>query len=668
MMEWLIKLCHPHLLYSEGSFTLKFAAASVLNVVLCFVLLGLTASEYLCPNVAKLADSSGHGAGTLMAVLLAWCNCSPDLFSNFMSWTSSKTSSNGVALSIGEVIGACGIILCVVEGSIFIIMSSIGIKLSKGQKMNVLRDLAFTLAAIILLMYVCIQGKVSVMNCLTMMAVYVSYLVIKFKWRIGEDQERSIDNGAIESGNQRLDETNLPNRIKPSLISAMEINNILSMLQNSRSSTARSQQELISLGEENDNFGLFDEMRPSTEPVGYSDGAADVQEAPRSSPAAFAPYYDDPREDHLGDRDRLWEMSSTRKTGKLTNLRKGFIELFVPHLLNFREKSPINGILSVITAPFAIMLRLACPQPTNITEIDDITGKYMASNTDLTLLFVQSVFCPLFSFTVVYCIKSTSPSFIVWIMPLGISAFLVVLTLMFYKSLLSFNRFSLLYPSWNTDSNSDNFGDERRMVEKLGNAITTLFLSIGIINAILCISLIANSLIELLEIYQEITKISQAILGLTLFAWGNSIGDLISNIAMCRLYRKMPQAVGQDMVRIATKFFLVSCTSCIGGVLLNSMGGIGLSGLISMIFVHKSSSSWIILRSVDLNDGKNSNNYKLIISCIAIILQTIVLAIFFGPFDRIHNFCKGRMRVIGLSMGSIWVLATVCSVLLELLQ
>ncbi|QLQ78597.1 hypothetical protein HG537_0A08440 [Torulaspora globosa] len=666
MIEWAIKLSHPHLLYHETTLSLGFGLASTFHVILCFVLLGLTASEYLCPNVAKLAEITGHGNGALMAVLLAWCNCSPDLFSNFMSWTSTSTPSSGVALSIGEVLGACGIILCVVEGSIFVIMSSAELELSRGQKLNVLRDLAFTFVAILLLLYVSIRQKISVLNCLVMMAIYVSYLFVKFRWRICDVQETEIDNVDENYRGHELDRTNLPSRIKPSLISAMEINDILSLLQSSRTVSNESQGELITLNAEDNVFSILEEVRPSTEPLRQPD-LNEFQELPRSSPATFGPYFDNP-EQHGQDEEMLMEIPSVKRRRGIQKWNKLLVKLFVPHLLNFRQKSAIDAILSVCTAPFATLLRLACPQTTTILEVDNTTGKYTATNVDITLLFAQSIFCPIFSFAVVSCMMARGLSFMLWILSFLIAGCLFFLALMFYRSLLSFNRFSLLQPSWNVASDSDELGDERRMVEKLGNAISVIFLSFGIINATLCISLIANSLIELLEIYQRITGISQAILGLTLFAWGNSVGDLISNIAMCRLYRKKPLAVGQNVAKIATKFFLISCTSCIGGVLLTSMGGIGLSGLISMTFVHQSSNKWLYLRAVDLHDGEGSHNYKLIVSCTAIILQTILLAGFFGASGRLHYYVKDKMRIAGLCMCSIWAIATTCNVLLEILQ
>ncbi|KAG0673075.1 hypothetical protein C6P41_003102, partial [Kluyveromyces marxianus] len=107
--------------------------------------------------------------------------------------------------------------------------------------------------------------------------------------------------------------------------------------------------------------------------------------------------------------------------------------------------------------------------------------------------------------------------------------------------------------------------------------------SIGIINSILCISLLANILIEIIELYQKLTGISKSLLGMTLFAWGNSISDLMSNLAMSQLYQKLPTPESQKSA-IATRFLSISLSACIGGVLLNTTIGIGLSSLIAMIF------------------------------------------------------------------------------------
>lgn len=669
-MEWAFKLAHPKLLYTAASISWSFILTSLLHVILCFVLLGISASEYLCPNVAKLADFNGHGTGTLMAVLLSWCNSSPDLFSNLMSWTSTGTaaseSSNAVALSIGEVLGACGIILCIVEGSVFIIMSSTPLNFTYNQRRNVLRDLAFALAAVLLMWYVCIKNTVTALNCLLMITVYVAYLVAKFAFKLSGDQGGIDEENPFDSPNQPLaaDGNSLSNRIKPSLISAMDFSNLLSMLESSKDVSNDDEAELMTLHNENVNLDFVQSNRPYTEP---SKGTMPVElpPLPQSSPTVFGPYFDDPEQQH---ESRLQQpLRAIRRRGKLKKLRNGVLQLFVPHLLNFSQKSVVDAILSIITVPFVIILRLSCPQPTDILDYDEIKGRYSLPTVDIVLLVVQSVICPLISFFTLSCIMGTNLSFLYWILAVFLSTCLLTLTLAFYKTLLSFNKFSLIEPLSELRFESEELSEERRVLERLGNIMIMIYLSVGITNAILWISLIANSLIEMLEIYQNITNISQAILGLTVFAWGNSISDLISNIAMCRLYRKMPQSERENIQSVATKFFMISCTSCLGGVLLNSMGGIGISGLISMIFVHKTSNEWWFLRSVQLYGKDSSSDYKFIVSCIALVLQIFLLAVVFGSPEPIHDWCKNKMKTIGLAMCCLWGVATLCNVLLETL-
>lgn len=662
MMGWVAKLAHPALLFPDASLSVGFLVASILHVVLCFVLLGITASEYLCPNVAKVADFNNHGTGTLMAVLLAWCNSSPDLFSNFMSWTSTA-SSNGAALSIGEVLGACGIILCIVEGSIFMIMSSASLDITYQQRINVLRDLAFTLVAILFMFYVCICNRVTTIDCVLMIAIYISYLAVKFLWKPSGTQETGAleENEAFPRGS--LEIATFPHIIKPSLISAMDYNNLLSMLESSRGETQEFQEELVTIDERGEPPPFVAHVRPSTEPYKKSN-SIEVQTLPQTSPASFAPYHDNPYEQPVEPEVLLNQASRIRKKSRMKRLKKGLLQLFVPHLMNFSQKSAIDGILSIATVPFVIFLRLSCPQPMGILDFDDETGKYVISKVDVVLLFAQSLISPLIPFALLSWLLAHSISWVFWVVSFSLSAVLLSLTVAFYRTLFSFNKFSLTESS--LDPESPELSDERRAIEKLGNIIIVTYLSIGIVNSILCISLIANSVIEMLEIYQRITKASQAILGLTVFALGNSISDLISNIAMCRLYQKMPSDNNRDMSKVATKFFIISCTSCIGGVLLNSMGGIGLSALVSMVFFRKSSSKWAVLRYVKLHDQDNSQDYKFIVSCTAIIIQIIILGVFFGSPPTIHHWCKKRMKELGLLMCLIWGIATVFNVLSEL--
>ena len=58
---------------------------------------------------------------------------------------------------------------------------------------------------------------------------------------------------------------------------------------------------------------------------------------------------------------------------------------------------------------------------------------------------------------------------------------------------------------------------------------------IGFFVAIAWIYVIANEIVSILKSFGVYLGLSDAILGLTVLAWGNSIGDLVADVAICKL-------------------------------------------------------------------------------------------------------------------------------------
>lgn len=85
---------------------------------------------------------------------------------------------------------------------------------------------------------------------------------------------------------------------------------------------------------------------------------------------------------------------------------------------------------------------------------------------------------------------------------------------------------------------------------------------LGFIVAIAWISTIANEVVGVLKAFGVILGISDAILGLTIFAVGNSLGDLVADITVARL-----------------GYPVMALSACFGGPMLNILLGIGVSGL-----------------------------------------------------------------------------------------
>uniref|UniRef100_U3J378 Sodium/calcium exchanger membrane region domain-containing protein n=3 Tax=Anas TaxID=8835 RepID=U3J378_ANAPP len=92
-----------------------------------------------------------------------------------------------------------------------------------------------------------------------------------------------------------------------------------------------------------------------------------------------------------------------------------------------------------------------------------------------------------------------------------------------------------------------------------------VFAFLGFLASAMWINAAATELVNILRTLGIIFQLSNTVLGLTLLAWGNSIGDTFSDLTMAR----------QGYPRMAF-------SACFGGIIFNILVGVGLGCLLQM--------------------------------------------------------------------------------------
>lgn len=134
------------------------------------------------------------------------------------------------------------------------------------------------------------------------------------------------------------------------------------------------------------------------------------------------------------------------------------------------------------------------------------------------------------------------------------------------------------------------------------------WLTISFVSCILWIDLIAAQLISCLSLLGEIINIPKSFLGLTVLAWGNSVGDLSTNTTLA--------AQGKGIMALS---------ACYGGPLFNILFGVGAALLINAI---------TSTETFTLNDFSAYGATSLMISAafLFVILSTTVCTLLYTKF------------------------------------
>ncbi|KIM33204.1 hypothetical protein M408DRAFT_61176 [Serendipita vermifera MAFF 305830] len=139
----------------------------VVWLIFLFSTLGISASDFFCPNLATISAILGLDENVAGVTFLALGNGSPDVFSTF-----SAMKAESGSLAIGELLGAATFIVSVVVGSMALIKP---FKVNRGP---FLRDVGFFTTAIVLLLAVLFDGIVKGWEAGLLVLLYAIYVAV----------------------------------------------------------------------------------------------------------------------------------------------------------------------------------------------------------------------------------------------------------------------------------------------------------------------------------------------------------------------------------------------------------------------------------------------------------------------------------------------------------
>ncbi|KAF1845551.1 sodium/calcium exchanger protein-like protein [Cucurbitaria berberidis CBS 394.84] len=172
----------------------------------------------------------------------------------------------------------------------------------------------------------------------------------------------------------------------------------------------------------------------------------------------------------------------------------------------------------------------------------------------------------------------------------------------------------------------------------------SLLCFLGFAVAIAWISTIANEVVGVLRTLGVVLNMSDAILGLTIFAVGNSLGDLVADITVARL-----------------GFPIMALSACFGGPMLNILLGIGLSGCYMTITTgeHK--------HEKHPDQPVRFKPYHIAVSTTLVISGATLLFTLAGLLVAVPMRRWKMDKTIGWGLVAVWSISTFANVLVEVL-
>nr|XP_042898109.1 mitochondrial sodium/calcium exchanger protein isoform X2 [Parasteatoda tepidariorum] len=490
--------------YIPPQYTYFAIALCILFLLLLFIGLGVTADDFLCPSLVVITKTLHLSQNIAGVTFLAFGNGAPDIFSSLAG-----TEQARLELVMGTLFGGGIFVTSVVAGSIIVA------KPFKIMERPFLRDIIFYVCAAFWTFLRIYYGEVTIWHSVGFIVLYILYIFVVIISRLIYNKYKDknapkIPEIEISSPSDKPDS-------KPPAITFHPTG------QDDDPEAAGVVLRRFSF-RGSISVAVAKKRRSSTHSHHEHVIKAITQSVDSYSNPAFVNGYPPPFDTQVSKTSLSSLLTSN---GEQTTLKEFLLQVCPIDILAWPDKTWPFKIVDVIKAPICGLLIITVP------VVDYENDK---DNWCRPLCIIQCLTAPMF---VVFALGkynvmlwNTMPLWGVILIASVIVAFVVFFT--------SSNDSQPIYHS--------------------------MFGFIGFVASVVWVYLLASEIVSLLKTVGVIFKLSDTILGLTVLAWGNSIGDFISNLSVAR----------QGYPRMGI-------SACYGGPLLNLLLGIGIPYTIMII-------------------------------------------------------------------------------------
>lgn len=531
----------------------------------CFIGLAVTADDFFCPSlvvISKVLHLSPNIAGV---TFLAFGNGSPDVFSAIAA----LSTGGDPALGLGGLLGAGVFVTTVVAGTISVVTPF------TAMQRPFIRDVIFYIVGVYWTFTVLWRGYIYVFESIGYISLYGIYVVIvATSGSIYRKQQANKKNAAI--------------KMNPMVSKAIEEEQRNS-LSNSRKNSRVSEQQPERRLSIDDEIELKNLSRKVSQALAGSQGKLDVESGDKAD--------EHQEEEEEQERKAMLKREEAERDRRRSSARSGgdegedeetdrepetpmqqFLGAINPiNMEEWSEMGIVKKVYEIAKAPIYFAITLTCPVVNYEEEESHNWCRY--------LQILQLVTAPV---SVVFLVRFGG-KYIGGVIPFWAVALLIGVGLAVACFLTSKHETRPAY--------HDAFG------------------FIGFIMGIIWIYTLANEIVSLLKTFGIIFNINDAILGLTLLAWGNSLGDWISDTVMAR----------QGFARMGF-------SACFGGPFFNLSIGFGGAMMISQIVAGDS-----------IRYGLNMNGPSLVL--ISFLMLSLCFSLIFVVFilrfkvQRVYGLC-----------------------------